>query len=71
MKSDKPFIKHIAASIVAIESYVAGGRNVFMREQMIRDALIASRQRRVGAMRCGGEDCSDREVFGRAQRPFL
>ena len=40
MKSDKPFIEHIAASITAIESYVAGGRDIFMREQMIRDAVI-------------------------------
>ena len=40
MKSDKPFMEHIAASIVAIESYVAGGRDIFMREQMIRDAVI-------------------------------
>lgn len=40
MKSDKPFMEHIAASITAIESYVAGGRDIFMREQMIRDAVI-------------------------------
>ena len=41
MRSDKPFIEHIAASITAIESYVAGGRDIFMREQMIRDAVMA------------------------------
>ncbi len=78
MKSDKPFMEHIAASIVAIESYVAGGRDIFMREQMIRDAVIrnfeiigeaaggrrpaGSRQRRVGAMRCHGGGSSRSEI---------
>ena len=40
MKSDKPFLEHLAAGIAAREFYVAGGRDTFMREQMIRDAVI-------------------------------
>jgi len=40
VKSDLPYLGHIADSINAIETYVAGGREAFLREQMIQDAVI-------------------------------
>jgi hypothetical protein len=40
VKSDLPYLGHIAVSIAAIESYVAAGRDTFMRERLIQDAAI-------------------------------
>jgi uncharacterized protein with HEPN domain len=40
VKSDLPYLGHIADSIAAIESYVATGRDTFMRERLIQDAVI-------------------------------
>lgn len=40
MRSDLPDLGHIADSIAAIESYVVGGRDLFMRERLIQDAVI-------------------------------
>lgn len=40
MKSDLPYLGHIADSIAAIESYVAGGRDVFMSTRLVQDAVI-------------------------------
>lgn len=40
MKSDLPYLCHIAESIAAIESYVQGGREAFMRQRLIQDAVI-------------------------------
>jgi uncharacterized protein with HEPN domain len=40
VKSDVPYLGHIADSISAIESYVAGGRDVFMKERLVQDAVI-------------------------------
>ena len=40
MKSDLPYLGHIADSIEAIESYVADGRDAFMRQRLIQDAVI-------------------------------
>ena len=40
MKSDIPYLGHIADSTSAIESYVAGGREVFMTERLVQDAVI-------------------------------
>lgn len=40
MKSDLPYLGHIADSIAAIESYVASGRDTFMKERLIQDAVI-------------------------------
>lgn len=40
MKSDLPYLGHIADSIAAIERYVVGGRDLFMSEQLIQDAVI-------------------------------
>jgi uncharacterized protein with HEPN domain len=40
VKSDLPYLGHIADSIAAIESYVAGGRDVFMAQRLIQDAVI-------------------------------
>jgi uncharacterized protein with HEPN domain len=40
VKSDLPYLGHIADSIAAIESYVAGGRDVFMTQRLVQDAVI-------------------------------
>jgi len=40
VKSELPYLGHIADSIAAIESYVAGGRDVFMKERLVQDAVI-------------------------------
>ena len=40
MKSDLPYLGHISDSIAAIESYVVDGRDRFMRERLIQDAVI-------------------------------
>jgi uncharacterized protein with HEPN domain len=40
VKSDLPYLGHIADSIAAIESYVTAGRDTFMRERLIQDAVI-------------------------------
>jgi uncharacterized protein with HEPN domain len=40
VKSDHPYLGHIADSIAAIETYVAGGREAFMRDRLIQDAVI-------------------------------
>ena len=40
MKSDTPYLRHIADSLAAIRGYVAEGREAFMRERMIQDAVI-------------------------------
>jgi uncharacterized protein with HEPN domain len=40
VKSDLPYLGHIADSIAAIEGYVAGGRDAFMKERLVQDAVI-------------------------------
>ncbi len=40
MKSDLPYLAHIADSIAAIEAYVSGGRDAYLRERLIQDAVI-------------------------------
>lgn len=40
MKSDLPYLGHIADSIAAIETYVAPGRDALMSERLIQDAVI-------------------------------
>ena len=40
MKTDLPYLGHIADSIAAIENYVAGGRDAFIHERLIQDAVI-------------------------------
>ena len=40
MKSDLPYLGHINDAIAAIEAYVADGRETFLRERMIQDAVI-------------------------------
>jgi uncharacterized protein with HEPN domain len=40
VRSDLPYLGHIADSITAIEAYVANGRDAFLRERMIQDAVI-------------------------------
>jgi uncharacterized protein with HEPN domain len=39
VKSDLPYLGHIADAIAAIESYVAAGR-AFMAQQVLQDAVI-------------------------------
>jgi uncharacterized protein with HEPN domain len=40
VKSDRPYLGHILDSIDAIERYVASGRQHFLDERMIQDAVI-------------------------------
>ena len=40
MINDRPYLEHIAESIAAIEDYVSGGREAFMRERLLQDAVI-------------------------------
>jgi uncharacterized protein with HEPN domain len=40
VKSDRLYLEHILDSIGAIEIYVAGGKNSFLNERMIQDAVI-------------------------------
>ncbi len=40
MKSDGPYLGHIADSIAAIETYVTAGRVAFLHQRMIQDAVI-------------------------------
>ena len=40
MKSDLPYLAHIADSIAAIETYVSTGRDAYLRERLIQDAVI-------------------------------
>jgi uncharacterized protein with HEPN domain len=40
VKSDLPYLGHIQDSISAIESYVKGGRDAFMSQRLIQDAVI-------------------------------
>lgn len=40
MKSDLPYIQHIIDSIAAIESYTTRGRDHFMSERLVQDAVI-------------------------------
>jgi uncharacterized protein with HEPN domain len=40
VKTDLPYLGHIADSIAAIESYVTGGRAAFMTQRVIQDAVI-------------------------------
>jgi hypothetical protein len=42
--SDLPYLAHIADSIAAIETYVSGGREVYLRDRLIQDAVIRKRQ---------------------------
>jgi uncharacterized protein with HEPN domain len=40
VNSDLPYLGHIADCIAAIEDYVAGGRDAFMKERLVQDAVI-------------------------------
>jgi uncharacterized protein with HEPN domain len=40
VKSDLPYLGHIADSIAAIENYVEGGRDIFIKERLVQDAVI-------------------------------
>lgn len=40
MKRDWMYLRHIADSITAIESFVAGGREAFLGQRIIHDAVI-------------------------------
>lgn len=40
MRSDRLYLEHILDSISAIETYVVSGKESFLRERMIQDAVI-------------------------------
>ncbi len=40
MKSDIPYLAHIADSIAAIENFVNGDRDRFLKERLIQDAVV-------------------------------
>ncbi len=40
MRSDRLYLEHILDSIAAIETYVVSGKESFLRERMIQDAVI-------------------------------
>lgn len=40
MKSNLPFLGHIADAIAAIEAYTGGGRDAFMADRLVQDAVI-------------------------------
>jgi uncharacterized protein with HEPN domain len=40
VKSDRFYLEHIADSIGAIEAYVEGGREEFLRKRIVQDAVI-------------------------------
>lgn len=40
MKSDQPYLGHIADCMDAIEKYVGGDRDRFIRERIVQDAVI-------------------------------
>jgi uncharacterized protein with HEPN domain len=40
VKSDLPYLGHIADSITAIEAYTTGGRHDFMSDQLVQDAVV-------------------------------
>jgi uncharacterized protein with HEPN domain len=40
VKSDRPYLAHIADAIAAIDTYVVGGRETFLRERLIQDAVV-------------------------------
>jgi uncharacterized protein with HEPN domain len=40
MKSDLPFLGHIADSLTAIENYTIGGRDAFLADRLVQDAVI-------------------------------
>lgn len=51
---------------IACFSSVSDPRQENVRHNLYEVLMIA-----LCTMLCGGEDCSDMEVFGRAKRPFL
>jgi uncharacterized protein with HEPN domain len=40
VKADRPYLAHIADTIAAIETDVVGGRESFLRERLVQDAVI-------------------------------
>jgi uncharacterized protein with HEPN domain len=40
VKSDLPYLGHIADSIAAIERYTSAGRDAFMAESLVQDAVV-------------------------------
>jgi hypothetical protein len=40
VKSDRPYLLHVVDAIAAIETYVAGGRDTFVRERLIQDPVV-------------------------------
>ena len=40
MKSDRPYLAHIADSIAAIETYTAKGKEDFLAQRIVQDAVV-------------------------------
>ena len=40
MKDDRPYLEHILEAIRKIDSYTADGRDAFMRNGMVQDAVL-------------------------------
>ena len=40
MKTDQPYLSHMADGIAAIESYVVAGRDTFLAQRIVQDAVI-------------------------------
>jgi uncharacterized protein with HEPN domain len=40
LKSDLPYLGHIADSIAAIERYISVGRDAFMAQSIVQDAVV-------------------------------
>ena len=40
MKSDLPYLGHIVDSIVAIERYTSAGKDAFMAQNIVQDAVV-------------------------------
>ena len=40
MKSDLPYLGHMADSIAAIERYISAGRDAFMAQSIVQDAVV-------------------------------
>jgi hypothetical protein len=53
VKSDLPYLQHIADSIATIETYVSGGREVFLSERLISSCLGRCREESPAAEICG------------------
>ena len=40
MKDDRVYLQHILEAILSIEEYTTGGRDAFLQQKMVRDAVL-------------------------------